>query len=88
MKFIKNLLKEKTGKINSSLTGSAINNAPLHKPRRTMIALEPRIMFDGAAVATADASLPDTALTHDNGASAKDVLVQPPNTVSLKTPKP
>lgn len=37
-----------------------------------MIALEPRIMFDGAAVATADASLPDTALTQDNGASAKD----------------
>ncbi|MGZ5049625.1 MAG: DUF4347 domain-containing protein [Methylobacter sp.] len=62
MKFIKTMLLEKTGKINSSLSTSAFPMAEpdrLHAPRRTLMALEPRIMFDGAAVATADAALPD-----------------------------
>jgi autotransporter-associated beta strand protein len=53
MKFIKNLLKEKSGSINSNLSAPATDNDFLYQPRRTMMALEPRIMFDGAAVETA-----------------------------------
>jgi len=53
MKFIKTMLKEKSGKINSNLSAPAIGNDLHYKPRRTMMALEPRIMFDGAAVETA-----------------------------------
>ena len=53
MKFIKNLLKEKLGSINSNLSAPATDNDFLYQPRRTMMALEPRIMFDGAAVETA-----------------------------------
>ncbi|MCK9622770.1 MAG: DUF4347 domain-containing protein, partial [Methylobacter sp.] len=57
MKFIKTMLKEKSGEINSNLSAPATDNDFLYKPRRTMIALEPRIMFDGAAVETvADAA--------------------------------
>ncbi|MDP1772665.1 MAG: DUF4347 domain-containing protein [Methylobacter sp.] len=53
MKFIKTMLKEKSGKINSNLSAPAIDYGSHYKPRRTMMALEPRIMFDGAAVETA-----------------------------------
>ncbi|TAK60156.1 DUF4347 domain-containing protein, partial [Methylobacter sp.] len=52
MKFINTMLKGKPGKINSNLPAPATDNDFLYKPRRTMMALEPRIMFDGAAVET------------------------------------
>ncbi len=57
MNFFKSLFKEKPGKIHANLSAAAYQ-LPKHSlgnqsPRRTMIALEPRIMFDGAAVATA-----------------------------------
>jgi len=53
MKFITNLPKEKTGKINSSQSTPASYRDMHYPPRRTMMALEPRIMFDGAAAETA-----------------------------------
>ncbi|HEY8036212.1 MAG TPA: DUF4347 domain-containing protein, partial [Methylobacter sp.] len=60
MKFIKTMLKEKPGKINSNLSAPAIGNDVYSKPRRTMMALEPRIMFDGAAAATVADTVTDT----------------------------
>ncbi|MDI1360041.1 MAG: DUF4347 domain-containing protein, partial [Methylobacter sp.] len=59
MKFIKTMLKEKPGKINSNLSAPATGNNMYSKPRRTMLALEPRIMFDGAAAATAADAVTD-----------------------------
>ncbi|MGZ8174976.1 DUF4347 domain-containing protein, partial [Methylobacter sp.] len=60
MKFIKTILKNQSGKINSNqsapaspVSKPALGNQPPYKSRRTMMALEPRIMFDGAAVETA-----------------------------------
>jgi autotransporter-associated beta strand protein len=76
MKFIKTMLTEKLGKINSSLSTSALLVAgpefANRRPRRTMMALEPRIMFDGAAVATADAALQDASASQHDGAAAED----------------
>ncbi|MGZ5016193.1 MAG: DUF4347 domain-containing protein, partial [Methylobacter sp.] len=60
MKFIKTMLKEKSGKVNSSLSAPAIDYGSHYKPRRTMMALEPRIMFDGAAAATTADTVADT----------------------------
>ncbi|MGZ5077721.1 MAG: DUF4347 domain-containing protein, partial [Methylobacter sp.] len=60
MKFIKTMLKEESGKVNSSLSAPAIDYGSHYKPRRTMIALEPRIMFDGAAAATTADAVADT----------------------------
>ncbi|MDD1619946.1 MAG: DUF4347 domain-containing protein [Methylococcaceae bacterium] len=51
MKLIKTAIKER-GQIDST-TQPALNGDTFYKPRLTMLALEPRIMFDGAAVATA-----------------------------------
>lgn len=42
------------------------------EPRRLMMHLEPRIMFDGAAVATADAALPHDAPTTDHNTPAAE----------------
>ncbi|MCK9635096.1 MAG: DUF4347 domain-containing protein [Methylobacter tundripaludum] len=67
MKFIKNLFKWKTGKINSSLP------APVIKPCRTMMMLEPRIMFDGAAAeTTADAVTDSDPLMQDTAVIDQD----------------
>ncbi|EGW22294.1 DUF4347 domain-containing protein, partial [Methylobacter tundripaludum] len=72
MQFIKTMLKEKTGKVNSSLSAPALS-----KHRRTMIALEPRIMFDGAAVETAvDATADSSPVAQDTAAIDADKLVQ------------
>ncbi|MGZ5058791.1 MAG: DUF4347 domain-containing protein, partial [Methylobacter sp.] len=60
MKFIKTMLKEKSGKVNSSLSAPTIDYGSHYKPRRTMMALEPRIMFDGAAAATTADTVADT----------------------------
>jgi hypothetical protein len=68
MKFIKNLLKEKSSSINSNLSAPATDNDFLYQPRRTMMALEPRIMFDGAAVETAA----DTAAATEPAAPVQD----------------
>lgn len=80
MKFIKNLLKEeKTGKTDTDLTNSANNKSPIYQPRRTMMALEPRIMFDGAAVETAVDTVTDPgSLVQDNAVVDQDAtkLVQ------------
>jgi|GEM_PF-1255042 len=60
MKFIRNLPNEKTGKINSTQP-TPVSYSDLHyKSRRTMMALEPRIMFDGAAAETAADAVVDT----------------------------
>jgi len=72
MQFIKTMLKEKTGKVNSSLSAPALS-----KHRRTMIALEPRIMFDGAAVETAvDATADSSPVAQDTAAIDADKLAQ------------
>ncbi|WP_081813257.1 DUF4347 domain-containing protein [Methylobacter tundripaludum] len=60
MKFIKTMLTKKPGKINSNLSAPAIDYGSHYKPRRTMMALEPRIMFDGAAAATTADAVVDT----------------------------
>ncbi|WP_331305573.1 DUF4347 domain-containing protein, partial [Methylobacter sp. Wu8] len=60
MKVIETMLKEKSSKINSKLSAPAIGNDLYYKPRRTMIALEPRLMFDGAAAETAADTVTDT----------------------------
>lgn len=74
MKFIKNLLKEKPGKINANLSTPVSHNDWHHKqPRRTMMALEPRIMFDGAAVETAVDTVTDPgSLVQDNAIVDQD----------------
>ncbi|MFA5017957.1 MAG: DUF4347 domain-containing protein, partial [Methylobacter sp.] len=72
MQFIKTMLKEKTGKVNSSLSAPALS-----KHRRTMIALEPRIMFDGAAVETAvDATADSSPVAQDTAAIDAAKLAQ------------
>ena len=53
MNFFKTLFKKNSSNIKSSLSSSALNNALDDKPRTTMMVLEPRIMFDGAALDTA-----------------------------------
>ncbi|MDD4905243.1 MAG: DUF4347 domain-containing protein, partial [Methylobacter tundripaludum] len=73
MNFIKSPFKEKSGKTNSSLSTSVLWGDSQHKPRRTMIALEPRLMFDGAAAATAaDVTVQDAPPTADQTAQAAD----------------
>jgi len=71
MKFIKTMLKEKSGKINSNLSAPAIGNDLYYKPRRTMMALEPRIMFDGAAAETAA----DTVIDSTSAIPVQDTAV-------------
>ena len=72
MQFIKTMLKEKTGKVNSNSSAPALS-----KHRRTMIALEPRIMFDGAAVETAvDATADSSPVAQDSAAIDADKLAQ------------
>ena len=67
MKFFNNLLREKSTKPNPGLLASAINDHWQPKPRRLMLALEPRIMFDGAAVETAvDTAFDPGSLVRDN----------------------
>ncbi|HEY8160284.1 MAG TPA: DUF4347 domain-containing protein, partial [Methylobacter sp.] len=73
MNFIKSPFKEKSGQTNSSLGTSALLDDSHYKLRRTMIALEPRIMFDGAAAATAaDVAAQDVPPTMDQTAQAAD----------------